>query len=186
MPNHFHLLATPADAQTVAKTLQSLGRRYVAHFNVRYERTGTLWEGRYRATPVDSDRYLLACHRYIELNPVRASLAPNPASCRWSSHRHNAHGAVDALVTPHPLYLGLGNSGPERRAAYRGLIDTVPATPVIDEIRMATHYGWALGSDDFRKRIEELGHRRSSPSATGRKSKHGDRRNDVGDPLIGV
>lgn len=171
MPNHFHLLVTPAAAHTVARTLQSLGRRYVAHFNERHERTGTLWEGRYRATPIDSERYLFVCHCYIELNPVRASLVESAAAFRWSSHRHNAHGTVDRFVTPHPLYVGLGRTIEERLAAYRALFHVGPTHPVIDEIRSATHFGWALGGTDFRERIEKLGRRRSAPVRIGRKRK---------------
>src|SRR5262249_3297954 len=104
MTNHVHLLVTPATRESVPRLLQSLGRRYVRHVNDPYRRTGTLWEGRYRAAPIDSEAYLLACQRYIELNPVRARMVTAAADYPWSSHAANAGGAAHPLVPPHPPY----------------------------------------------------------------------------------
>ena len=121
MTNHVHLLVTPEHQDSIAKTLQSLGRRYVQYFNYTYGRTGTLWEGRYRATVVDAEPYLLTCSRYIELNPVRAGLVKSPAHYRHASYRHNAQGRPDPLITEHEVYRRLDRSRPRRCAAYRAL-----------------------------------------------------------------
>jgi len=121
MTNHVHLLMTPAADAAIGKAMQSIGRRYVHHFNTRYVRTGTLWEGRYKATVVDSEAYLITCYRYIELNPVRAGMVHDPRDYPWSSHRANALGGSDPLVTPHDVYLALGSKATPREAAYRAL-----------------------------------------------------------------
>jgi len=106
MTNHVHLLVTPRAEQAIGNLMQSVGRRYVRYINHVYRRTGTLWEGRYKASLIDSERYLLACYRYIELNPVRAAMVASPAQYRWSSYRCNAVGKTDTLITPHVQYLG--------------------------------------------------------------------------------
>ena len=149
MTNHLHLLATPTLASSVPKAMQALGRLYVAHFNWRHGRTGTLWEGRYRATIVDHDRYFLACMRYIELNPVRAQIVGYPGDYRWSSFRGNAFGASDALVTQHAMYAEMGASSEARQAAYRTLFASALSNQVIEDIRDATEHAWALGSTAF-------------------------------------
>ena len=122
MTNHVHLLVTPVETGAVSRMMQALGRRYVACFNARYRRTGMLWEGRFKAGLVDSEDYVLTCYRYIELNPVRAGMVATAGQYRWSSHAHNAHGACDPRITPHPSYLDLGE-GELGRAAYRALFD---------------------------------------------------------------
>ena len=154
MTNHVHLLLTPERAETVARLIMSLGRRYVQYINHLHERSGTLWDSRYKSSLVDTDCYLFACQRYIELNPVRAGIVQSPGQYRWSSYRANALGASDLLVTPHRLYLGLANGVPERRDAYRRLFDTQDMDPEIDEIRRALRYSRPLGSKGFLARIE--------------------------------
>ena len=115
MTNHVHLLVTPREDESLPRTMQSLGRRYVRHVNTRYRRSGTLWEGRYRAAPIDSEAYFLACCRYIELKPVRAGMVGHARDYPWSSWRAQALGAGDPLVTPHALYRALGRSAAERQ-----------------------------------------------------------------------
>jgi putative transposase len=149
MDNHIHLLATPESETSLPAAMKRLGVRYGAWINRTHGRTGTLWEGRYRACLIDSDRYLLACMRYIELNPVRAGMAAAPAAFRWSSHRANTLGEADPLVTPHPILRDLGANGPERRAAYRALFHEPTPDDVLDAVRTATQHGWPLGSDAF-------------------------------------
>ena len=117
MTNHVHLLVTPADADSLPRTMQSLGRRYVRYVNAARRRTGTMWEGRYRAAPIDSDAYFLPCCRYIELNPVRARMAAHPRDYPWSSYRAHADGAKDPLASEHPLYHALGRSAADRQKA---------------------------------------------------------------------
>jgi putative transposase len=168
MTNHVHLLATPARADSLPRMMQSLGRRYVRYLNDAHRRTGTLWEGRYRAAPIDSDRYLMLCARYIELNPVRARMVRHPRDYRWSSYRANALGAADALVTPHALYLSLGRGKAERQASYRELFREKLTDEFIADLRLATNGGWALGDDAFKRRIAKRAKRRAEPLPRGR------------------
>lgn len=144
MPNHVHLLVTPQAGDGISRFMQALGRRYVRWFNDRHGRTGTLWEGRFRSTVVDADRYLLACMRYIELNPVRANLCSAPEHYPWSSFAHHAGLRVDPLVTDHALFWGLGNTPYERQLAYRRLFEIDLSPDELDEIRRSTNRGWAL------------------------------------------
>lgn len=170
MTNHLHLLATPAVAHSLPRMMQSLGRVYVQYFNGKYSRTGTLWEGRYKATVVHDEAYLLTCMRYIELNPVRARMTEGPESYRWSSHRANALGEPDGLVCPHPIYQGLGATRAERHAAYGELFgEPLPDTD-LRLIRESTQKCWALGDDAFRQRVTASG-RRAAPVAVGRPPK---------------
>lgn len=167
MTNHVHLLVTPRLDEGLPKVIQSVGRRYVQYFNQAYRRTGTLWEGRYRATVIDSERYLLTCMRYVELNPVRAGMVGHPAQYSWSSYHVDAMGAPDHVVTHHELYERLGQSAAERQAAYRQLFRSQLPHSDLDAIREATHKNWALGNERFKKRVEELSGRRASPSPRG-------------------
>lgn len=123
MSNHVHLVCTPATEASLSAAMQALGRRYVRWFNQRHGRTGTLWEGRFRSSLIEADRYLLACQRYVEMNPVRAGLVVDPADWVWSSHRHHAGLTVDPLVRPHPVVWSLGNTPFERESSYRRLFD---------------------------------------------------------------
>ena len=156
MTNHVHLLATPGLATSMPKMMQSIGRVYVQYFNGAYRRTGTLWEGRYKAAIVDDERYLLACMRYIEVNPVRAHMVTKPADFPWSSFRANACGKPDDLVRPHPIYLRLGSSPDTRQESYRELFQSSIPEEELRVIRDATQNAWALGSASFRSRIAEL------------------------------
>ena len=173
MTNHIHLLASPATEQSVPKTMQSLGRRYVQYFNFRYRRTGTLWEERYRATVVDAENYLFECMRYIELNPVRAGMIAHPREYAWSSYRANAEGKDDAMVSPHGLYLAIDRNERERRIGYRALFKSPLEAGFLNEIRECTNKGWALGGGRFQSKVERLGRgeRRAKPLPKGRPSK---------------
>lgn len=174
MTNHVHLLMTPEDAHGIGKVMKALGRYYVQYFNYTYQRTGTLWEGRYRATLIDTEAYLLTCMRYIELNPVRAGMVSHPSEYPWSSYRHTAMGLSDALVTPHALYRSLGRDDGERQSAYRQLFKTRVADKTLAEIREATNKAWVLGNDRFKDSIESQLARRVSPRSRG-----GDRKSEA-------
>ena len=171
MTNHVHLLVTPKTDGGVSLLMQALGRRYVRYFNYQYQRTGTLWEGRFKSGLVESDRYLLQCYRYIELNPVRAGMVDDPANYDWSSYRHNGLGKDIRLCTPHAEYLKLGASSNERIENYRELfrahVDSIP----INDIRAATNKGLALGSERFKDEIESLYGRRVRQGIMGRPKK---------------
>ena len=169
MTNHVHLLVTPDDKDAVPRMMQVLGRRYVRHFNFCYRRTGTLWEGRYRAAPIDSDAYFLSCSRYIELNPVRARMVARPLDYKWSSYRAHAHGRMDPLLTGHALYQALGRSADAREKSYRALFETPLAKDFVDALRAATNGGWALGSERFKDEIAKALKRRVAPLPPGPK-----------------
>jgi putative transposase len=168
MTNHVHLLVTPAGAESLPRTMQSLGRRYVRRVNAAYGRTGTLWEGRYRAAPIDSEAYFLACCRYIELNPVRAAMAVHPSDYPWSSYRAHALGAADPLAGGHSLYERLGDTPGERQRAYVALFDAPLEANFVDRLRAATNGGWAFGDERFEQQIAKILGRRVTPRPAGR------------------
>ena len=174
MTNHVHLLASPKTQESIPKTLQSVGRRYVQNFNYSYGRSGTLWEGRYKATLINSDRYLLTCMRYIELNPVRAGMVKYSRDYTWSSYAANALGKRDKLITEHVLYRQLGQQEKQRQSAYRQLFRTAIGRTDIEAIREATNKAWVLGNDRFREKIERLSGRRTAPKPRGRSRKADD------------
>ena len=171
MPNHVHLLVTPAQRETLPKVMQALGRRYVRRFNDRHRRTGTLWEGRYRSTLIETDRYLLACMRYIEMNPVRAGLVNEAGHYRWSSHAHHVGLRLDHLITEHAVYWALGNTPFERQVAYRRLFERGQDAAEVEAIRYATHRGWALGQPAFVEGVSQSIGRRAAPRHAGRPRK---------------
>jgi putative transposase len=171
MTNHVHLLVTPRREDSLPRAMQSLGRRYVRHVNAVYRRSGTLWEGRYRAAPIDSEHYFLACCRYIELNPVRAGMVDHPRAYRWSSYGAHADGAADALISDHTTYRALGRSRAARQKAYRALFRGALDNGFVDALRAATNGGWALGDAGFAQQIAEAVGRRAVPLAAGRPTK---------------
>lgn len=149
MTNHVHLLVSSKHDHGPASMMKSLGERYVQYVNRRHARTGTLWGGRYRSCLVQSERYLMVCHRYIELNPVRAEMVTHPADYPWSSYRRNAHGEADPLVTPHYLYGRLGMDDLSRERAYRDLFSEVLPDSTLCAIRKATNGNFSLGNSEF-------------------------------------
>ena len=185
MTNHVHLLLTPHTEDGIGKMMQTLGRYYVQYFNNRYERTGTLWEGRYKATLIDTEQYFLICMRYIELNPVRAkNMVNHPSKHRWSSYSFNAHGQFDKLVTPHREYKRLGKDGLERQSKYRQLFHAQIAEITLVAIREATNKAWVLGSERFKKRIEKKLGRPASSEGQGGDRKSEDYQNGAGDQRV--
>lgn len=155
MDNHVHLLATPDAPGGLSRMMQAVSRTYVRRVNDRQGRTGTLWEGRFHSTLVDTDRYLLACQRYIELNPVRAGRVAHPGDYRWSSYRANAQGMPNALLEPHSALELIALDLDERRRRYAGFIEEgIPAVDLA-AIRRALQSqrqlsGMLMGSEPFR------------------------------------
>ena len=168
MTNHVHLLMTPMAEHGVTHLMQDLGRKYVRYINHGYQRTGTLWEGRYKSSLIDSEVYLLVCMRYIELNPVRAGMVPHPGDYRWSSYGSNAYGNPNALISPHPLYTRLGNDPEPRRYAYRELFRHLLDNDLLHSIREALNQELVLGREDFKDRIEQMTARQTRPGQSGR------------------
>lgn len=173
MTNHAHLLMTPRTKIGISQLMQALGRYYVRYINQTYQRTGTLWEGRFKSALVDSENYFLIVSKYIELNPVRAGMVKHPAQYPWSSFRGNATDINIELLTPHSCYQALGNNSHNRQAVYRALFnDEIPEKSLF-EIREAINKAWVLGDQKFKKQIETQLKRRASPLPRGgdRKSK---------------
>jgi putative transposase len=171
MSNHVHLLATGSITGAIATMVQDLGRRYVRVFNTLHARTGTLWEGRYNSSLVDSERYLLACHRYIELNPVRADIVNHPGDYLWSSHAHYAHGRADSLITDHEAYRALGALERERQDAFRALVEEPLQQATIEAIRKAINSDSGFGSESFLDRVGASLGRSVRPPVRGRPAK---------------
>jgi len=169
MSNHVHLLCTPRQPGAISLMMQSLGRRYVRYFNFEYQRSGTLWEGRYKSCLVQDELYLMEVYRYIELNPVRAGIVKDPEEYRWSSHSANARGNPSILCTPHPVYLALGKTSLERQENYRFLFEHhVEKFDFLKEIRDSTNKGLAIGHSRFKNEIEMLTGRRVTAKKRGR------------------
>ena len=154
MTNHVHLLMTPDDREGISRVMQSIGRRYVQYINKEYQRCGTLWESRHKASLVDAERYLLTCYRYIELNPVAANIVRHPADYPWSSYRHNAFGESNPILIHHDLYRNLGMAEEERRSRYRTLFSTHLEKEDIHIIQSAARFSMPVGDGRFKAQIE--------------------------------
>ena len=159
MDNHVHLLATPPEIGEIARLMQKLGRGYVGQFNARHQRTGTLWEGRYKASLVDSESYVLHCHRYIELNPVRARMMADPVAYPWSSCASHCGLRQEAILSPHPEYTALGQTIKVRTDAYYKLLRETLSDDDLTAIRAHLQQQRALGRDNFREMVEAKIHR---------------------------
>jgi putative transposase len=168
MSNHFHLLVTPTSDEGLPQMMQAVGRRYVRYFNDSQGRSGTLWEGRYRSTVIETDRYLLACMAYIDLNPVRAGMVKEARDYPWSSHGHYVGVRTDKLLTPHPLFWELGNTPFAREAAYAELVRAGITLAQQDALTRSSLSGWALGSDDFVADLQKRTDRRVNKAQPGR------------------
>ena len=168
MTNHVHLLCTPRVDNAVSLMMQALGRHYVRYFNSSYQRTGTLWEGRFKSCLVQEENHLLQLYRYIELNPVRAGMVRQPSDYAWSSYAINALGKGSELCTPHSLFLALGVELKERQTNYRALFDCPIEGALLEAIRGATNKGLVLGNEGFEEEVESLTGRRMTAKKRGR------------------
>lgn len=176
MTNHVHLLLSPSSVEGISLLMQSIGRRYVQYVNKTYQRCGTLWESRHKASLIDAESYLLSCYRYIELNPVAAGMVDHPGAYKWSSYHSNAWGIEDGeLILPHELYLSLGNDQEDRLRRYRELFSISLPKDLVHEIQISLNFSMPLGNERFKAQIESalersIGHaKRGRP--VGRKSK---------------
>lgn len=171
MPTHLHLLLSPSDDGGLGRMMQWVGRHYVPYFNAKYHRTGTLWQGRYKATVIESEQYFLLCSRYIELNPVRVGLVASAADYSWSSLAHHLGSRSDPLITDHPVFWALGNTPFDREAAYRALLEQGVNEQEIAALTEATLKGWPLGSEKFKALLAKQTNRRTTPAKRGRPAK---------------
>ena len=171
MTNHVHLLVTPQTTDGCTGLMRDLGQRYVQYFNRCHQRSGTLWEGRFRSCLVESSRYVLACYRYIELNPVRAQMVDHPSGYLWSSYAINGGMRSDPLVSQHPEFLALGSTTAVRHAAYRGLLEERLDPDLHRAIRDATSGGYPLASQRFKDSVLGPLGVRTEPGKSGRPAK---------------
>ena len=171
MTNHTHLLVTPEEKMSLPQMMQAMGREYVQPTNKIQGRTGTLWEGRYKASPVQDDEYLLTCYRYIELNPVRAGIVVSPGAYEYSSYRSNALGIHNPLISSHPTYFELGRDKESRCRAYRGLFHDKFSDDELCRIRSSTNACRIIGDEDFLDRIQSKIGRPLRPGKVGRPPK---------------
>ncbi len=171
MTNHVHLLITPNAAGACTGLMRDLGQRYVQYFNRRHERTGTLWEGRFRSCLTESALYVLGCYRYIELNPVRAGMVDHPTGYLWSSYAVNSGMRSDPLITPHPEFLALGALAETRHSAYRALFEQRLEPGLQKAIRDATNGGYPLASEAFKSTVLAPSGGRTGPGEPGRPAK---------------
>ena len=168
MGNHFHLLATPLTDTSLPLMMQALGRDYVRYFNRLQSRSGTLWEGRYRSTLIQADRYLLPCMAYIDLNPVRAGLVAEAKDYPWSSHGRYAGLRADRLITPHPLFWALANTPFGREAAYADMVRSGVSASQQAALTTSVLSGWALGNEEFVADLQKKTARRVQKVQAGR------------------
>jgi putative transposase len=168
MSNHLHLLLTPLQNDSLPKMMQAVGRSYVLYFNKRHGRSGTLWEGRYRSTLIQTERYLLACMAYIDLNPVRASMVVQAADYLWSSHGHYIGRQNEAWLSPHPLYWEMGNTPFAREAAYAAMVQSGIGQKQQQALTSSALSGWALGEDAFVEGLQKQTSRRVNAAKAGR------------------
>jgi len=178
MTNHVHLLLTPNTENGVALMMQPIGRNYVRYINSTYQRTGTLWEGRYKSALVESEQYLLTCSRYIELNPVHAGMVEEPGQYKWSSYSANALGKVSGLITPHELFNRLGKTKESRQKAYKALFKSHIDSDLFDNIRENTQKCTIIGNSRFQDEIKIMLKRRVSKHTHG-----GDRKSSEFDTI---
>ena len=171
MTNHVHLLLTPEHADSASLLMKHLGQRYVQYINRTYKRSGTLWEGRFRSCLIQTETYVLACYRYIELNPVRAGMVHEPQEYRWSSYDANALGKANSLIKMNEEYRRLAIVESERLAVYAGLFEASLDEEVVGNIRSATNGNFVLGGERFKQEIEAALGRRVSRSVAGRPRK---------------
>ena len=171
LPNQVNLLVTPSDGSGLGRLMQWVGRQYVPYFNRKYNRSGTLWQGRYKATVIDAERYLMTCSRYIELSPVQLGVVSGPEEYAWSSYAHHVGLKLDPLVTDHPLYWALGNTPFDREVAYKALLEHALTTEEVSLVKEATLKAWVLGSERFKASLAKTTHRRISPAKRGRPPK---------------
>jgi len=155
MNNHLHLLVTPNSKEQLSAFMQSMANRYVRYYNSLHQRTGTIWEGRYKSCLVDSEKYLFSLYKYIEMNPVKANMVSNVAEYKWSSYPYNALGQPDKLITEHTLYNKLSDTPEQRKFKYKELFDELDITDQQKYITKATLAGEVYGSSAFHNKISQ-------------------------------
>jgi putative transposase len=158
MPNHIHFLLEPSQhSENLAKFVKLIAQKYAQYINASHKRTGTLWEGRFKSSPVSKDNYLSACNRYIELNPVRAKIIKDPKDYKWSSYRlKTGQNDTYLLLDRDPLYIDMGKDDAQRQANYKKwIMESIPQGEW-DFIRKAANKGTVFGNIQFKEKLEKL------------------------------
>ena len=171
MPDHLHLLTTPSDETGLGKMMQWIGRHYVPYFNGKYQRQGTLWQGRYKATVLEAIPYLIRCSLYMEANPVRSGFVTDAVDYPWSSYQHHIGLKTNSLITDHPVYWAMGNTPFQREAAYKEMMSNGLSPIEIKTLTAATLKAWLLGAPEFKAEMTKLTERRVEPIKRGRPRK---------------
>ncbi|MBL4827423.1 MAG: transposase [Spongiibacteraceae bacterium] len=171
LSNSVQLIATPRISNAIASMMQSLGRRYVQYINHRYQRSGTLWSGRYKSSLIDSEAYLLSCYRYVELQPLYQGITDSPEKYRWTSFHHHTQTKPNHLIYDHRLYHALGENKEDRANHYRETFKQVFDTRLKEFIAETVSMGKILGDDKFKEKIEEIANIRLRPKKRGRPPK---------------
>lgn len=155
MTNHVHLVLNPGGSESsIGKLMKRLAGRQTRYVNCLERRTGSLWEGRYKSSPIETETYLLACCRYVEMNPVRAGMVDKPENYRWSSYRQKI-GIEELWIDEDECYRGLAREISERYWCYRRFVTQVNSSETDERIRMAHRNGWLTGTDRFTDEIEK-------------------------------
>ncbi len=168
MTNHVHLLLTGSTRETVSRVMQYVGRYYVPYINHKYRYSGSIWQGRFKSSLIDSVLYLFLCMKYIELNPVRAEMVDSPQKYRYSSFHKNALGKHDALISPQDEYLKLSSDEQTRCQMYKSLFETDIDENSLNKIRQGYQTGTPVGSSVFSDKIEAVLGRKIGKSKRGR------------------
>lgn len=171
MPDHFQLLLTPSDERGLSRFMQWIGRYYVPYFNRKYQRSGSLWQGRYKATVMEAEQYFLRCSLYVEGSPLRTGLVSDVSEYPWSSYQHHIGQRIDPLVSDHPIFWALGNTPFQREANYKEMMSQSLSVAEMAQLNNSVQKGWLLGSASFQAEISKLTERRVIPAKRGRPRK---------------
>jgi len=171
LANSVQILATPRVPNGISSMMQSLGRRYVQYANHRYQRSGSLWEGRYKSSLIDANGYLLSCYRFVELRPLELRGVEELEDYPWSSFHHHCGTELSDLLVDHTLYEALGDDPEERGEAYSQLFRYAFDPGLLDYIAETVQLGRVLGGDRFKDQIEQIANRRVRPLKRGRPRK---------------
>ena len=182
MSNHLHLLVTPKDKGQLTVFMQSMSNRYVRYFNATRQRTGTIWEGRYKSCLVDSEHYLFTLYKYIEMNPIKANIVKELKDYPWSSYQYNGLGEEDTLITAHSLYKALGGTREQQANSYLALFEPLDISKQNNDITQATQKGEVFGRAKFHTEMALLLKRPTTLTSHGgdRKSENYQKQNQAG------
>ena len=148
MPNHIHLIVEISTESNLPRFMKQLNLAYLHYYKKKYKYDGHLWQGRYKSLIISKDEYLIACAKYIELNPLKAKIVNNPKEYKYSSYSAYAYGKEDEIVEYDPIYLDWGKTDKERQLYYRKYLNEKMKTI---SLNLNARF---IGADDFIKQME--------------------------------